>query len=49
MSDRDRTKTGGDAERVREHVRMVLSRLAAFQEENRTEERAKRKVKQDRD
>jgi hypothetical protein len=34
MSDRDRTKIGGDGERVREHVRKVLSKLAAYVKEN---------------
>jgi hypothetical protein len=48
MSDRDRTKTGGDAQRVREHVRTVLSRLAAYQQEKRLQEGTKAKVKQDR-
>jgi hypothetical protein len=48
MSDRDRIKTSGDAQRVREHVRKVLARLAAFQEEKRIQERATPNAKQDR-
>ncbi len=49
MSDRDRTKTSGDAQRVREHVRTMLSRLAAYQQEKRRQEGTKAKVKQERD
>jgi hypothetical protein len=48
MSDRDRTKTGGDAQRVREHVRKVLSGLAAYQQEH-LQEGTKAKVKRDQD
>ena len=48
MNDRDRTKTGGDAERVREHVRKVLARLAALHQEKRIQERTNPKGKQDR-
>jgi hypothetical protein len=49
MSDRDRTKTGGDAKQVRDHLRKVLSKLAAFQHEKHIQKRAKPKVEPDRD
>jgi hypothetical protein len=47
MSDRDRTKASRDAQHVREHVRKMLSRLAAYQKEKRTRERARPKVERD--
>jgi hypothetical protein len=47
MSDRDRTRTSRDAQRVRDHVRKVLSRLAAYQQEKRIQERAIPKAERD--
>jgi hypothetical protein len=49
MNDRDRIKSPADAKRVRDHVRKVLAKLAAFQEEKRAQERSSPKPKNGRD
>ena len=49
MNDRERTKTTADAQRVRDHVRKMLSKLAAYQREKRIQERANPNQKRDRD
>ena len=42
MSERDRTEKGGDSKRVRDHVRKVLSKLAALQQEKRKSAKLKK-------